>query len=208
MSLGKVERVDNESTLDEGIGAAFDRLGSSGATRCAIVFDVRWQPTMDVVDLVARRLDEAAQIEVLTLVHPSAAMGFIASALGLRVSRVQVHARGSVHAEPVEDENADLTASRTMFVMQPGERLESFVRSSVRSAGERVLRRFALLFDARAPVSMELADLLVEELMESGVRELGLVHPTQPLDTVVAALRLRLPAVRVQCSDRSAAIGV
>lgn len=203
MSLGTIEHVEMGATLEDAIGAAFERLRSAGTSQCALVFDVEWPPTMDLVDLVARHLADSDDIETLTLVHPSAAMGFVASAVGLRVGSVDVRAQRSVYDEPDEDDFTDATASRTVFVMGPEERLGAFVGRAVGEARARAVKRFALVFDPKVPASMELSDVLVEELMQSGVREVGLVHPAASLETVVAALRLRLPNVRVAFATRT-----
>lgn len=162
-----------------------------------MVFDPDWRPTMDVVDFIANELEECEDVANLTLVHPSSAMTFIASAVALRAPAVQVSAQRSVYDE-AEDTAADATASKTMFVMGPGERVEHFLRRGVREAQSRAVRRFALIFDASCVPTMLIADVLAEELVRSGsVREIGLIHPKASLETVVAALRLQLPSVRV-----------
>jgi hypothetical protein len=197
MDLGTVERVAANEPLAAALAAAFSRLRSAGTSNCAVVFHPEWRPTMDVVDLIAHELSETEDISNLTLVHPSSAMTFIASALGLRAPAVQIAAQRSIYDE-LEDENADATASKTMFVMAPTERVEHFVRRAVREAQSRSVRRFALIFDAACVPTMEIANVLAEELLRSGsVREIGLIHPKAPLDTLVATLRLRLPTVRI-----------
>jgi hypothetical protein len=197
MTLGNVEQVSVDEPLARALATAFERLRSSDASRCALVFDARWQPTMDVVDLIAAELTDCYEISVLTLVHPSSAMTFIASALGVRAPAVQVTAVRSVFDE-TEDSNADATASKTLFVMEPTELVHHFVRRAVREAQKRAVRRFALFFHASVEPTMDIADVLSEELLRSGaVREVGLIHPTASLETLVATLRLRVPAIRV-----------
>ena len=204
MGLGTTEKIAIGEALASALSTAFSRIRSAGTSECAIVFDPQWRPTMDIVELVAAELNDCADVQSLTLVHPSSAMTFIASAIGLRAAAVQVATKRSVYDE-VEDENVDATASKTMFVMAPGERVEHFVRRSVREAHSRAVRRFALLFDASCTPSIEIADLLAVELMQSGgVREIGLIHPRSSLDTLVATLRLRVPTVRVAYASATA----
>jgi hypothetical protein len=94
-----------------------------------------------------------------------------------------------------------------MFVMERAERVEHFVRRGVREAQSRSVRRFALIFDATCVPTMEIADVLAEELLRSGgVREIGLIHPNASLETLVAALRLRLPAVRIAYANATASV--
>ena len=206
MELGTIEQVAPSAPLAAALSDVFARLRSAGTSSGAVVFDPEWRPTMDVVDLIANELQDPGDLTKLTLVHPSSAMTFIASALGLRAPEVQVSARRSVYDE-LEDQNADATASKTMFVMAPGERVEHFVRRAVREAQSRSVRRFALIFDAAYVPNMAIADVLSEELLRSGgVREIGLIHPKASLETVVAALRLRLPAIRVASASASAAV--
>jgi hypothetical protein len=114
----------------------------------------------------------------------------------VRVPTVQITVQRSLHDE-IEDEQTDATASKTMFVMERGELPEAFVRRAVAEARARVARRFALLFDANCSPSIELAEVLAEELTGSTVKEIGLIHPRAPLETLVALLRLRLPTIRV-----------
>ena len=196
MSLGTVEPVNPNLPLANAVEIAFDRIRSSDATRCALQFDPSWHPTMDIVDIVVAAIGGSADIETVILVHPSAAMTFIASAIAARVNPVEVRAQRSVY-DVVEDMKADATASKTMFMMTSTESIEGFVRRSVAEAQKRVVRRFALIFDAQSAPSMNLAALLAEELMHSGVQEIGLVHPTASLEPLVATLRLRLPNIRV-----------
>jgi len=201
MGLGNVENVDPNVPLAKAVETAFERVRAADASQCALLFDNRWVPTTDLVDIVASQLEESPDVQTLTLVHPSAAMTFIASAIGSRSRDVEVRAWRSVYDEP-DDEVTDATASKTMFAMHDGEALPAFVRRAVGEARSRIVRRFALVFHAKSVPSMALADLLAEELFQTGVKEVGLVHPTAPLDTVVAALRLRLPGVRVSFASK------
>ena len=196
MGFGCVENLAANESLAVGISRAFDRVRAAGTSSVAIVFDVDWRPTMDLVDLVSQELAESEDVQALALVHPSAAMTFIASAIAVRVPTVQVTAQRSLHDE-IEDEQTDATASKTIFVMERGEAPEAFVRRAVAEARTRVARRFALLFDANCSPSIELAEVLAEELTGSNVKEIGLIHPRAPLETLVAMLRLRLPSIRV-----------
>jgi hypothetical protein len=196
MGFGCVEKVAANESLAVGMSRAFDRVRAAGSSSVAIVFDVDWRPTMDLVDLVSQELAESEDVQALALVHPSAAMTFIASAIAVRVPTVQITVQRSLHDE-IEDEQTDATASKTMFVMERGELPEAFVRRAVAEARARVARRFALLFDANCSPSIELAEVLAEELTGSTVKEIGLIHPRAPLETLVALLRLRLPTIRV-----------
>jgi hypothetical protein len=203
MGFGAVENISAGEPLDAALSRAFARLRAAGTSGCAVVFDAEWRPTMDIVELVSQELAEAEDIQTLALVHPSAAMTFIASAIGVRVPNVQISAQRSLHDE-IEDENTDATASKTVFVMERGEHAEAFVRRAIGEARTRVARRFALVFDAGCTPSIDLADVLAEELMRSSVKEIGLVHPRAPLETIVASLRLRLPHVRVAFASGTA----
>lgn len=203
MGLGIVATVDTGQSLGEAVRRAFARLRDASAKSGALVFEARWQPTMDLVDIVEDCLVDADELERLTLVHPSAAMSFIASTIGSRIRTVQISARRSIYDEP-EVEDTDATASKTMFTMVPGEPIEAFVLRSVETARARVLRRFALIFDKGSEPDMTLAAILAEELLHSGVKEIGLIHPTLPLDALVAALRLRLPGVSVAHASKPA----
>lgn len=197
MTLGEVETVPANGPLDKAIAKAFDRIRDSGASRAALLFDVDWAPTMDVVALVAEELEKCEDLSTLTLVHPSAAMTFIASAIGLRIDRVEVRSQRSVHDDDEEEEDTDATASRTMFVMRSDEPADRFVRRSVLEAKNRLVRRFAIVLDPKRDLPLDLADVLAEELLDAGIKEIGIVHPSPTLDTIVSALRLRIPAVKI-----------
>lgn len=204
MSVGAIETIKTNVPLEKTISIAFDRIRDAGIDRAALLFDLDWTPTMDVVSLIAFELERCDDLTSLTLIHPSAAMTFIASAIGLRIDRVQIRAQRSIHDDGEEEEDTDATASRTMFVMKQDENVEAFVRKSVAEAKRRIVRRFALVFDPRSVPPIELADVLAEELLHAGVKEVGLVHPGSALDTVVAALRLRVPEVKIAVARQSA----
>jgi hypothetical protein len=203
MGLGFVTNVDADRDLREAVRLAFDRIRASARRSAALVFETRWQPTMDLVDIAEDCLVDSDYLEQLTLVHPSAAMSFIASMIGSRVETVSISAQRSIYDEP-EVEDTDATASKTMFTMARGEPIEAFVSRSVATARQRVLRRFALLFEKSSQPDISLAALLAEELLHSGVKEIGLIHPSASLDAMVAALRLRLPGVSVAYASKPA----
>jgi hypothetical protein len=202
MNLGCVERVSAKEPLSVALSDAFASFRDAGLAQCALAFDPDWRPTMDLVDLVASELaDGCEDISQLTLIHPSSAMTFIASALGLRAPSVHIVAQRSVYDEQ-EDLSADATASKTMFVMGRDEGIELFLRRAVREAQARSVRRFALILDGSYVPTLDAVDVLAEELMlGGGVQEIGLIHPTASLDTLVAGLHLRLPTLRVAHSS-------
>jgi hypothetical protein len=205
MDLGAIEVVENKGPLDEAVASAFSRIRSAPpSTTAALVFDLAWKPTMAAVDVIARELAGCAGITTLTVVHPSAAMSFIASAIALRVPAVQVRAQRSVYDEEEDDdEQTDATDSRTSYFMRKTEALDTFIRRSFTEARTRRVRRFALVFEDGTVLSrMELSDLLAEELLNAGVEEIGLIHPSADLDTVAAAVQLRVPSVQVSVAMR------
>lgn len=202
MSLGALETIGTHRSLEKEIAAAFERLRDAGASRAALLFDVQWAPTMEVVAIIADEIERTDDLSALTLVHPSAAMTFIATAIGSRSDRVEVRAQRSVHDDGEEQEDTDATASRTMFVMRPDEPAEAFVRNSVVEAKKRLVRRFALVLDPKRDVPLAIADVLAEELLDTTIKEVGLVHSSETLDTVVAALRLRIPNVKIALARR------
>jgi hypothetical protein len=173
MTLGEIEPVRADLPLDKALAAAFERVRDSGASQAALLFPLEWAPTMDIVAIVADELERCEDLTGLTLIHPSAAMTFIASAIGLRAERVEVRTQRSVHDDDDEEEDTDATASRTMFVMRPDDRAEAFVRKSVTEAKNRLVRRFALVFDPKREPPLELADILAEELLHGGVKRSG-----------------------------------
>jgi hypothetical protein len=207
MTSAALEFVSTTVPLAPAIADAFARLRESRQTETALVFDMSWHPTMDVVELIARELVASGGIQLLTLIHPSAAMSVIAAAIATRVESVSVTSKRSMYDED-EIEDIDPTESKTLFSMDPGESLNGFVRRSVREARNRAVVRVALVFHKSSQPTMALADTLVEELVQSGVRELGLIHATTSLDAIAASVRLRLANVRIalgsERTDRSA----
>lgn len=203
--LATIEIVDGGQPLNKALAAAFAKIRTSGASQVSLLFDLGWRPTMDAVELVAREVAASKGITTLVLVHPSASMSFLASAIAMRVRPVEVRARRSMYDDEDEDEeNTDATTSRTLFMMKKGDVLEDFVRRSVSEARSRIVRRFALVFEeTTTPPTMDLTDYLAEELLNAGVEEVGLIHSNADLETVAAALRLRLPAVRISFAKKS-----
>lgn len=181
--------------LDQAIARALAEIEDATAAR--FVFDLDWTPTMELVEILARELPEANSLRSLSLVHSSAAMTFIASAVAARCPEVDVHARRSLWDDGDEDETLDATASKAIFVMAPGERHDAFVRRAVSEARSHVNRRFALVFDQSRPLPPDLADVLFEELLHSGVKEVGLIYKGEDLTGVADSLRLRLPEIQV-----------
>jgi hypothetical protein len=196
--------VEQVGPLATAVGTAFERIRSADVRRCALLFEVGWEPTMDLVEIVVSELERSDEIASLVLVHPSSAMAFIATAITLRMPSVVVAAQRSIYDDPDDDENLDATESKTMFMMTQDEPMPAFVRRAVAEVRLRVVHRFALILDERTTPGIELADLLVEELLGTAVKEIGLIHKHAPLDTVAAALRLRLPGIRVSLATTRA----
>jgi hypothetical protein len=197
MAARVIVPVGADERLDAAVAKAFDRLRSNDAAHAALLFDLSWQPTMELVDVLSVHL-AASQVEALTLIHPSATMTFLASAVAMRCKGVTVTAQRSIYDDgEEEDETTDATSSRTMFVMNTNERVEDFVRQSVTEARRRVVRRFALVFADAIPLPADLADVLAEELLHSGAKEVGLIHASTALEIVADTLQLRLPEVRI-----------
>lgn len=194
--MAVVEIQARNEPLASVVHSAFEKLRASAAKSVGLDFDMLWRPTMDAVDIIARELADPGAITELTLIHPSSAMSVIAAALSTRVNGVTITAKRSIYDEP-EDEDVDATESNTLFSMGASESLEAFVRRSVRAVRARSAHRFALAFDKDCRPTLEVADTLVEELLQSDVRELGLIHPTIVLDAIAASIRLRLPNLRV-----------
>jgi hypothetical protein len=190
-----VERIGADEPLGLAVARSFEHFRDIEASSGALMFDIGWVPTTDLVEMLAKEIAETDGLQSLTLIHPSGAMSFIAGAVAARCNGVTVDARRSLYDDGEDDENTDATASKTMFMMSPGERYDSFVRRSVTEARARVDRRFALIFDNSRPLPRDLADVLFEELLHSGAKEVGLVYAGEGLDVVAASLRLRLPSI-------------
>jgi hypothetical protein len=196
MARDRVENVSATGPLSEALAELFRRLAMADDESVTLVFDVAWEPTMDVVGPLERGIEELPALETLTLVHPSAAMTVIASAVASRTDTVCVRTKRSLYDDP-EDDEVDATQSNTWFGMQANEPLEAFVRKSVAEAHARAVRRFALVFTPESRPTLALADVLVEELVQSGVKEIGLIHPSVRLDVIAASVRLRLASVKI-----------
>jgi hypothetical protein len=196
MGRETVELISPKEPLPKAIAQAVGKLSPSDDAHVVLVFDPGWHPTMEVVDILTRELASFDALETLTLVHPSAAMGVIAAAVASRMPAIQVMSKRSLYDE-AEDEETDATESNTFFRMASGESLDAFVRRSVGEAHTRAVRRFALVFDPDSRPTLALADVLVEELVQSGVQEIGLVHPTIRLNAIAASVRLRLATVKI-----------
>lgn len=63
-----------------------------GLTGCAVVLPPDSRPSSDLVGSLAELFETNKQVSMLVLIHPSASLGFLASAVGLRLPRVKVHA--------------------------------------------------------------------------------------------------------------------
>ncbi len=198
MSRERLEVVSAKLPLAEAIAKAFE--GCANDTNIILLFENTWHPTMAVAEHIGEAMARLAAVETLTLVHPSAAMSVIAGAVSSRFPNVIVKSQRSLYDDP-EDEATDVTASKTVFAMGPNEMMDAFVRRSVGEARTRSARRLALVFSPHCRPTLAVADVLVEELVRSGVEEIGLIHPTTRLDAIAASLRLQLPNVRVALGD-------
>jgi hypothetical protein len=212
MTTEQVVHVDGNATLAHAMTSAFTQVRTD--TRMAIfVFPAAFRPAADLVEHVVAGARLRPALESIVLAHPSAAMGFVASSISLRIPALQIRSvrspsdispssQGVMRAASLPDTTSDAfgsTLGRAMVVhMRVDEDAELFVRRAFLDLRERAARRAVLVFARTAQVDTSTAEQIAKELAQShGVRALGLVHPSVSLDVNSAAIALRQPRVRV-----------
>jgi hypothetical protein len=188
--------VPARGSLSDEVGTAFGEIRTQGRPEATLVFDLGWQPTIELVDVVAREVESTPFLRELFLVHSSAAMGVIAGALDARCIATSVVAKRSLFDDP-DDEFVEPTELKTVFQMTPKETIEAFVRAALAQVRSQGIHRFALVFDAQSQPTLAIADVLVEELIDTKVTEIGLVHGSTDLGAIASSIRLRLRGVTV-----------
>lgn len=78
-----VERVTGDGP-QSGVAAAFERLAAQGVAECELHFETSTRLDRAMVDAISAGLEGNRAILVLTVVHDSASVGFIASTVALR----------------------------------------------------------------------------------------------------------------------------
>ena len=87
-----------DEPVETGVARAFLDFRDRGARAAAVLFDDASSPTTALTDLIVSELDGAPAVRALALVHASAALGFLASSVGLRAPHVRVRAFADVAA--------------------------------------------------------------------------------------------------------------
>ncbi len=212
MTAEQLVHVDGNATLAQAMTSAFMQLRTDVRT-AIFVFPSTFRPAADLVEHVALGARLRPALESIVLAHPSAAMGFVASSIALRIPALRIRSvrspadisptsHGMMRAAAVSAPPPDVLAAalgRAMVLhMRVDEDAELFVRRAFLDLRERAARRAVLVFARSASVEATIADLLARELAQShGVRALGLVHPSLSLEATSSALALRQPRVRV-----------
>jgi len=88
----------HEEPLPEGVSRAFVAFRQRDARACAILFDDASHPNATLADTLVAELEASPTVRALALVHTSPALGFLASAVGLRAPHVRVRAFGDPDA--------------------------------------------------------------------------------------------------------------
>jgi hypothetical protein len=76
--------------LEESVGAAFGRAARRHARALVLSLDAGHAVDRRLVGLIGNALEHVLGLELLVLVHPSPAIGFLASGLALRCPRIRV----------------------------------------------------------------------------------------------------------------------
>jgi hypothetical protein len=188
--------VPARGPLDRDVATAFSEIRTQARPEATLVFDLGWQPTIELVEVVAAEIEKTPFLRELFLVHSSAAMAVIAGAIDARCIATSVVAKRSLFDDP-DDEFVEPTELKTVFQMRPEETIEGFVRAALKQVRVQAIHRFALVFDTQTEPTLAIADVLVEELIDSKVNEIGLVHGTADLGPIASSIRLRLGGVTV-----------
>jgi hypothetical protein len=187
-----VVHLDQGYSLPSAIGRAFDTLGLSA--QGILVLPHHWRPTVEIVPLIVDAITEKTPaLNALVLVHPSAAMSFIASSVSIKLPHVAVRS-----APAIEDAFDAGPSPVPVVTMRARETIEGFIRRGTAELRDRAVRRGVLVLADSANVGTALGDVLVEELLQNAtLRAIGLVHPTANLEVPAASVRLRLPRAKI-----------
>jgi hypothetical protein len=186
-----IVHLDQGSSLGSAVGRAFATLGDG--PRAILVIPHLWRPTVEIVPLIVEAAANRPALRVLVLVHPSAAMSFIASSVSIKLPKVTVRS-----APAIEDAFDEGPSPLPIVSMTDREAVEGFIRRGTAELRDRSVRRGVLVLAAAANVGPSLGDVLVEELLQNAtLRAIALVHPTANLDVPAASVRLRLPRARI-----------
>lgn len=92
--VGRFETVILSAGQDLALALAPRLLGmrERGISGCAVVLPKEARPSSLLVDVFCELMEVNSQLNALALVHPSPSLGFIASAIGLRLPQVKVMA--------------------------------------------------------------------------------------------------------------------
>jgi hypothetical protein len=190
--------IDGAAPLGQAVAAAFAELGHDVRT-AVFVFPAGCRPEASLVGLLASAASRCAALEAIVLVHPSAAMGFVASSLGLRLPALEVR-RVRTTSELAATQSYGLAVPPRTVVVHMGvdEDADAFVRRAFQTLRERAARRGVIVFAHEAVLDGIVTEEIGRELAESAsVHRLALVHPTAALDHSAAAIAIRQPRVHV-----------
>ncbi len=79
-------------TTEVAVRRAFASFRTNKKSVCVIVLPTEERPARTLVDQIVRELEASPTVKFLTIVHPSPAVGFLTSSIGLKVPMVQVRA--------------------------------------------------------------------------------------------------------------------
>jgi hypothetical protein len=180
----------------ESLKRAFDRIAAGRIDHVCLRFPAQVRANHHLAHELRAHIEATPSLRRVVLVHPSAAIGFVASSLSLWLPGVAIDGRQesptTPHAAPAA------SASEIAVHAIPNTNGRDAILGAFEGASADGSSTLVLEFDASDRIDRTLLDAITGAVQSgTSLRRIVLVHPSPGIGFLASGVALRCPSVRV-----------
>jgi hypothetical protein len=180
----------------ESLKRAFDRIAAGRIDHVCLRFPAQVRANHHLAHELRAHIEATPSLRRVVLVHPSAAIGFVASSLSLWLPGVAIDGRQesptTPHAAPAA------SASEIAVHAIPNTNGREAILTAFEDASADGSSTLVLEFDASDRIDRTLLDAITGAVQSgTSLRRIVLVHPSPGIGFLASGVALRCPSVRV-----------
>lgn len=177
---------------------AFDRIAAGRIDHVCLRFPAQVRANHHLAHDLRAHIEATPSLRRVVLVHPSAAIGFVASSLSLWLPDVAIDGRQASPTTPAGMPSASEDPLEIAVHAIPNTNGREVIRAAIEGASTEGSPTLVLEFDASDRIDRTLLDVIIETVRPgTSLRRIVLVHPSPGIGFLASGVALRCPSVRV-----------
>jgi hypothetical protein len=195
----------DEDDPRESLRRAFARLTAGRIDHVCLRFPAQVRANHHLAHDLRALIEATPSLRRVVLVHPSAAIGFVASSLSLWLPGVAVDGRQESPTTSEGTPPASVDALEIAVHAIPNTNGKEAILAAIEGAHTDGSPTLVLEFDASDRIDRTLLDAIIEAVQPgTRLRRIVLVHPSPGIGFLASGVALRCPSVRVLAAATAA----